>query len=151
MIGDKFMEIKRDKYLQRLIDKTGNGMIKVITGLRRSGKSYLLYDIFRKYLIENVVDDNHIIYLALDTKNNEKYHDSSILNEYLLSKIKSNDEKYYVLLDEIQMVEGFVPVLNGLIYMKNVDVYVTGSNSKMLSSDISTEFRGRGDIFIFIL
>lgn len=140
------MEIKREEYLKRLIDKQGNGMIKVITGLRRSGKSYLLYEIFRKYLLDHVTDKDHIIYLALDTKENEKYHDSEKLNEYLLENIKNEKEKYYVLLDEIQKVKDFVPVLNGLSYRKNVDVYVTGSNSKMLSSDISTEFRGRGDV-----
>lgn len=140
------MEIKRESYLKRLIDKQGNGMIKIITGLRRAGKSYLLFNIFRKYLLDNVTDENHIIYLALDTKKNEIYHDSVVLNEYLLTNIKNDKEQYYVLLDEIQMVENFVPVLNSLNYMKNVDVYVTGSNSKMLSSDISTEFRGRGDV-----
>ena len=140
------MEIKRDDYLKRLIDKQGNGMIKVITGLRRSGKSYLLFHIFRKYLLDHVTDENHVIYLALDTKENEKYHDASVLNTYLLSRITSTTEQYYVLLDEIQTVEDFVPVLNGLVYKQNVDVYVTGSNSKMLSSDISTEFRGRGDV-----
>lgn len=140
------MEIKRLNYLNRLIDKQDNGMIKIITGLRRSGKSYLLYNLFRKYLLENVTDENHIIYLALDAEENKKYWDSSVLNDYLLSKIESEKEKYYILLDEIQKVEGFVPVLNGFLYRENVDVYVTGSNSKMLSSDISTEFRGRGDV-----
>lgn len=140
------MRIERQNYLQRLIDKQGNGMIKVITGLRRSGKSYLLNDIFKNYLLKNVTDDSHVIYLALDSKKNEKYLDSSELNNYLLSKIKNEDERYYILLDEIQEVKDFVPVLNGLTYMRNVDVYVTGSNSKMLSSDISTEFRGRGDV-----
>lgn len=140
------MIIERKEYLQRLIDKQGNGMIKVITGLRRSGKSFLLKDIFKKYLLENVTDEKHVIYLALDSKKNEKYLDSSELNEFLLSEIENDDENYYVLLDEIQEVKDFVPVLNGLAYMRNVDVYVTGSNSKMLSSDISTEFRGRGDV-----
>ena len=140
------MRIERQNYLQRLIDKQDNGMIKVITGLRRSGKSYLLNDIFKNYLLTNVTDANHVIYLALDSKKNEKYLDSTELNKYLLSKIENDDEKYYVLLDEIQEVKDFVPVLNGLAYMRNVDVYVTGSNSKMLSSDISTEFRGRGDV-----
>ena len=140
------MRIERQNYLQRLIDKQDNGMIKVITGLRRSGKSYLLNDIFKNYLLTNVTDANHVIYLALDSIKNEKYLDSTELNKYLLSKIENDDEKYYVLLDEIQEVKDFVPVLNGLAYMRNVDVYVTGSNSKMLSSDISTEFRGRGDV-----
>ena len=140
------MEIKRDDYLRRLIDKQGNNMIKVITGLRRSGKSYLLYNLFRKYLLNNVTDEEHIIYLALDAEGNKKYWKSSDLNEYLLSKIKSDKEKYYILLDEIQKVDDFVPVLNGFLYKDNIDVYVTGINSKMLSSDISTEFRGRGDV-----
>ena len=140
------MEIKRADYLKRLIDKQDNKMIKVITGLRRSGKSYLLYNLFRKYLLENVTDDKHIIYLALDAEENKKYWDSSQLNEYLLDRIKSDSEKYYILLDEIQKVDDFVPVLNGFLYKENVDIYVTGSNSKMLSSDIITEFRGRGDV-----
>ena len=140
------MKIERQNYLQRLIEKQGNGMIKVITGLRRSGKSYLLNEIFKNYLLTNVTDNSHVIYLALDSKKNEKYLDSNELNKFLLSKIENEDEKYYVLLDEIQEVKDFVPVLNGLAYMRNVDVYVTGSNSKMLSSDISTEFRGRGDV-----
>lgn len=140
------MEIKRTDYLNRLIDKQGNNMIKVITGLRRSGKSYLLYNLFRKYLLDNVTDENHIIYLALDAEENKKYWDSSKLNEFLLSKIKNENEKYFILLDEIQKVNDFVPVLNGFLYKDNIDVYVTGSNSKMLSSDISTEFRGRGDV-----
>ena len=140
------MEIKREYYLNRLIEKQDNKMIKVITGLRRSGKSYLLNNIFRKYLLENVTDEKHVIYLALDTEENKKYWDSIKLNEYLLSKIENDNEKYFVLLDEIQKVNDFVPILNGFLYKDNVDVYVTGSNSKMLSSDISTEFRGRGDV-----
>ena len=140
------MNIKRDDYLQILVDKIGNGMIKVITGLRRSGKSYLLNKIFKKYLLDNITDKNHIIYLALDSQINKKYWDPDVLNDYILSKITNNKEKFFVLLDEIQFVDDFVPVLNGLIYMDNVDVYVTGSNSKLLSSDISTEFRGRGDV-----
>ena len=140
------MEIKRTNYLERLIEKRDNGMIKVITGLRRSGKSYLLDKIFRKYLLNNETDEKHIIYLALDAEENKKYWNPAELNKYLLSKIENNNEKYYILLDEIQKVNDFVPVLNGFLYKENIDVYVTGSNSKMLSSDISTEFRGRGDI-----
>ena len=140
------MKIKREKYLQRLIDKQGNRMIKIITGVKHSGKSYLLSEIFKNYLINNGTPEDHIIYLTLDTKSNEKYLNSEVLNNYLLEHVKNNNEKYYVLLDEIQKCDDFVPVLNELAYMKNVDVYVTGSNSKMLSSDISTEFRGRGDV-----
>lgn len=140
------MEIKRDNYLKRLIEHMGNGMIKVLTGLRRAGKSYLLNNIFKKYLIENITDQSHVIYLALDSKENEKYSDSNVLYEFLNSKIKNDKQKYFILLDEIQFVNDFVPVLNGLAYKNNVEIYVTGSNSNMLSSDISTEFRGRGDV-----
>ena len=136
--------IKRDVYLQKLINKRDNGLIKVITGIRRCGKSYLLDPLFKDYLIKSGVKGNHIIKLELDRLENEKYHDPYKLNDYIKSKIKDND-KYYILLDEIQLVDNFESVLNGLLYMKNLDVYVTGSNSKFLSNDIITEFRGRGD------
>lgn len=136
--------IKRDVYLQKLINKRDNGLIKVITGIRRCGKSYLLDPLFKDYLINSGVKKNHIIKLELDRLENEKYHDPYKLNDYIKSKIKDND-KYYILLDEIQLVDSFESVLNGLLYMKNLDVYVTGSNSKFLSNDIITEFRGRGD------
>ena len=119
-------------------------MIKIVTGIRRCGKSYLLNELFVNYLKESGVKDDHIIKLALDKEINMKYHDSKLLNEYIFSNIKDND-MYYVILDEIQLVEGFEFVLNGLLYEKNIDVYVTGSNSRFLSSDIITEFRGRGD------
>ena len=135
---------KRDVYLQKLINKRDNGLIKVITGIRRCGKSYLLDPLFKDYLIKSGVKENHIIKLELDRLENEKYHDPYKLNDYIKSKIKDND-KYYILLDEIQLVDNFESVLNGLLYMKNLDVYVTGSNSKFLSNDIITEFRGRGD------
>lgn len=138
------MDIKRDIYLKKLIDAKENHMIKVITGLRRSGKSYLLDPIFKDYLLNNGVKLNHIIKLELDREENKKYRDSTELNNYIKSQIKDNDI-YYILLDEIQLVEGFEAVLNGLLYERNLDVYVTGSNSKFLSSDIITEFRGRGD------
>ena len=137
-------KIKRDVYLQKLINKRDNGLIKVITGIRRCGKSYLLDPLFKDYLIKSGVKENHIIKLELDRLENEKYHDPYKLNDYIKSKIKDND-KYYILLDEIQLVDNFESVLNGLLYMKNLDVYVTGSNSKFLSNDIITEFRGRGD------
>ena len=136
--------IKRDIYLNKLISRRENGVIKVITGIRRCGKSYLLNELFVNYLKESGVKDDHIIKLALDKEANKKYHDSKLLNEYIFSNIKDND-MHYVILDEIQLVEGFEFVLNGLLYEKNIDVYVTGSNSKFLSSDIITEFRGRGD------
>lgn len=136
--------IARNDYLQKIIARKENGLIKIITGIRRCGKSYMLNIIFYNHLIESGVNDDHIIKLALDREENRKYHDSKELNEYILSQIK--DEKmHYVLIDEIQLANGFEFVLNGLLYEKNIDVYVTGSNSKFLSSDIITEFRGRGD------
>lgn len=136
--------IKRDIYLNRLINRKENGLIKIVTGIRRCGKSYLLNELFVNHLKESGVQDDHIIKLALDREENKQYHDSDSLNEYIFSNIKDK-EMYYVILDEIQLVKGFEFVLNGLLYENNIDVYVTGSNSKFLSSDIITEFRGRGD------
>ena len=137
-------EIQRKVYLDRLISRRENGVIKIITGIRRCGKSYLLDPIFKNYLIQSGVREDHIINLELDKEENKKYRDSHVLNEYIKSLIKDK-EMYYILLDEIQLVEGFEAVLNGFLYERNLDVYVTGSNSKFLSSDIITEFRGRGD------
>ena len=137
-------EIKRDAYLNKLISRKENNLIKIITGIRRCGKSYLLDPLFKNYLLESGVNEDHIIKLELDKKENEKYRDSYELNEYIKSQIKDKGI-YYILLDEIQMVEGFESVLNSFLYERNLDVYVTGSNSKFLSSDIITEFRGRGD------
>lgn len=137
-------EIQRDLYLNKIINRRENGLIKIITGIRRCGKSYLLDPLFKNYLLADGVKEDHIIKLELDRVENEKYRDSKVLNEYIRSLIKDKD-MYYVILDEIQLVEGFEFVLNGLLYEKNIDVYVTGSNSKFLSSDIITEFRGRGD------
>ena len=137
-------EIKRDLYLNKIINRRENGLIKIITGIRRCGKSYLLDPLFKNYLLADGVKEDHIIKLELDRVENEKYRDSRALNEYIRSLIKDKD-MYYVILDEIQLVKGFEFVLNGLLYEKNIDVYVTGSNSKFLSSDIITEFRGRGD------
>ena len=137
-------EIQRNVYLDRLISRRENGVIKIITGIRRCGKSYLLDPIFKNYLIQSGVREDHIIKLELDKEENKKYRDSHVLNEYIKSLIKDK-EMYYILLDEIQLVEGFEAVLNGFLYERNLDVYVTGSNSKFLSSDIITEFRGRGD------
>ena len=136
--------IERNVYLNKLINRKENGLIKVITGIRRCGKSFLLNELFVKHLIESGVKYDHIIKIALDREENKKYHDSKLLNEYILSNIK-DDKMHYVILDEIQLVKGFEFVLNGLLYENNIDVYVTGSNSKFLSSDIITEFRGRGD------
>lgn len=136
--------IERNDYLNKIIARRENGLIKVLTGIGRCGKSYMLNIIFYNYLIESGVKDDHIIKLALDREENRKYHNSELLNEYIFSKIKDTD-MYYVLIDEIQLTEGFEFVLNGLLYEKNIDVYVTGSNSRFLSSDIITEFRGRSD------
>ncbi|MEG1457454.1 MAG: ATP-binding protein [Bacilli bacterium] len=138
------MEIKRDYYLKKLIDKENNKLIKIITGIRRCGKSYLLNTIFKNYLLDNGIDDTHIISVALDDIDNYNLLNPLELSKYLKSKIE-DDDMYYIILDEIQLVENFVRLLNGLLRIDNVDVYVTGSNSKFLSSDIVTEFRGRGD------
>ena len=136
-------EIKRDFYLNQLLKKDGNGQIKIITGIRRCGKSYLLKNIFYKYLLKNN-DKDHIIYIPLDIKPNESLLDGNKFIEYVKSLIKDN-KKYYLLVDEIQKMDDFVPVLNTFLYEDNIEVYVTGSNAKLLSKDIVTEFRGRGD------
>lgn len=138
------MEIKRDYYLKKLIDKQNNGLIKIVTGIRRCGKSYLLDPMFKNYLLMNGVKENHIIKMDLDIRENRKYLDPDVLDSYIKEKI-IDDDKYYIILDEIQKVKDFESVLNGFLKIKNIDVYVTGSNSKFLSSDIVTEFRGRGD------
>ena len=138
------MEIKRDAYLQQLIERKDNGMIKVITGIRRCGKSFLLFTIFKRYLLENGVDVDHIIEIALDGIENEELRDPKACFKYIKDAMK-DDGKYYLLLDEVQFMPRFEEVLNSLLRMSNIDVYVTGSNSKFLSSDIVTEFRGRGD------
>lgn len=136
--------IERNGYLQKIIDAKENGLIKILTGIRRCGKSFLLDPIFINYLISIGVDRDHIIKLELDQKENEKYLDAYELNNYIKSKVIDSD-MYYVILDEIQLVSGFESVLNGFLYEKNIDVYVTCSNSKFLSRDIVTEFRGRSD------
>ena len=138
------MEIKRDYYLEQLKARENNGLIKVITGLRRSGKSYLLFNLFYDYLIQKGIDKSHIIAIPLDDLTNEKLRDPYEMLSYLKESIKDND-LYYIFLDEIQYLKRFEEVLNSLLHIKNVDVYVTGSNSKLLSKDVITEFRGRGD------
>ncbi len=138
------MEIKRDYYLQKLIDRKENHLIKIITGIRRCGKSYLLNHLFKNYLLETGVKKDHIIMVGLDDDDNEALLDVHELSKYIKSQIK-DDDLYYILLDEIQLVEGFEYLLNGLLRKENLDIYVTGSNSKFLSSDVITEFRGRGD------
>lgn len=138
------MEIKRDGYLKKLTDRSGNGLIKVITGIRRSGKSYLLFELFYNYLKNSGIDDDHIIKLAMDDRKNKRYRNPDVLYDYVSSLIV-DEKQYYVLLDEVQFVSEFEDVLNGFLHIKNADVYVTGSNAKFLSKDIITEFRGRGD------
>ena len=138
------MNIKRDKYLNDLINRMHNGMIKVVTGIRRSGKSYLLFTIFKNYLLEQGVDENHIVSIELDQRKDRKYRDPDTILDYIESQIK-DEEQYYILLDEVQLLDEFEEVLNSLLHIKNADVYVTGSNSKFLSKDVITEFRGRGD------
>ena len=138
------MEIKRDRYLNTLISKEHNGLIKVITGMRRCGKSYLLFTLFKEHLLSEGVAEDHIIEIAFDAFENRKYRDPDVLYPYLKEQIK-DDAMYYVLLDEIQLLGEFESILNSLIRMKNVDVYVTGSNARFLSKDVITEFRGRGD------
>ena len=138
------MEIKRNYYLNKLISKRNNKLIKIVTGIRRCGKSYLLDPIFKDYLLDNGVDENHIIKLELDSIENEECTDPKKLYEYVMEKIVDK-EIYYIILDEIQKVTNFESVLNSFLRKPNLDVYVTGSNSKFLSSDIITEFRGRGD------
>lgn len=138
------MEIKRDKYLNDLINRMHNGMIKVVTGIRRCGKSYLLFNIFRDYLKNQGVEDSHIIMIELDQRKNREYRNPDVILAYIESLITDN-EQYYVMLDEVQMLSEFEEVLNSLLHISNIDIYVTGSNSKFLSKDVITEFRGRGD------
>ncbi len=138
------MEIKRERYLNKLIDRMHNGMIKVVTGIRRSGKSYLVFKIFHDYLISQGIENSHIMKIELDMLENEQFRDPYVILKYIKEKIV-DDELYYILLDEIQLLDRFEEVLNSLLHISNVDVYVTGSNSKFLSKDIITEFRGRGD------
>ena len=147
--------IKRDYYLKQIIDKKENGLIKVITGIRRCGKSYLLFNLFYDYLINNGISKNNIITIALDDDLYIKYRNPNELSKYIREKIV-NDDMYYVLIDEVQYAISkeelrnsedirLYNVLNGLMRLRNVDIYVTGSNSKMLTKDVLTAFRGRSD------
>lgn len=138
------MEIKRDLYLDKLIRHKHNGMIKVITGIRRCGKSYLLFELFYKHLLSVGVKEDHIIKIALDDRINKKFRNPDYLCDYVHDFVK-DDDMYYILLDEVQMLDEFEDVLNSFLHIKNADTYVTGNNAKFLSKDIITEFRGRGD------
>lgn len=136
--------IKREIYLKRLIERRENGLIKVVTGIRRCGKSYLLFRLYYQYLLDSGVDASRIIRIPLDDEDYEDLRDSKQLNSYVKKHI-TDESMWYVFLDEVQMCKGFESVLNGLNRKENLDIYVTGSNSKFLSSDVLTEFRGRGD------
>ena len=137
-------QIQRQFYLQQLIDGKQNGLIKIITGIRRCGKSYLLFKLFTQYLLSSGVQGDHIIRIALDDIESKELRDPLLLYKHIRGRM-ADEALYYVLLDEVQLVPQFEEVLNSLLRMDNADVYVTGSNSKFLSSDIITEFRGRGD------
>ena len=153
------VEVQRPRYLNQLIDKKDNGRVKIITGIRRCGKSYLLFELYRKYLLSSEVSENQIIMIALDSLKNSKYRNPIELDDYVRDKIQDNGLTYYIFIDEIQFVEeisnpylegtdskvNFVDLVLGLMKIPNVDVYITGSNSKMLSSDVLTQFRDRGD------
>ena len=138
------MEFNRDLYLQKLISASNNDMIKIVTGIRRCGKSYLLFEIFHNYLLSQGVKEDHIIGLALDDNRNKALRDPDKLLEYIDSHLIHDGQTSYVILDEVQMVDGFVGVLLSMTHMRNVQTYVSGSNSKFLSKDVVTEFRGRG-------
>ena len=143
--GDDFiMIIQRDSYLNKLISRKQNGLIKVVTGVRRCGKSFLLFNLFHNHLVNSGVDEDHIIEVALDDRSNKHLRDPDNMLSFVKGKIKDN-EMYYIILDEIQMLNEFEDVLNSFLHIRNADVYVTGSNSRFLSSDVITEFRGRGD------
>ena len=141
---DSKLEFKRERYLQQLITSMESPLIKVVTGIRRAGKSYLLFNIFDRYLRESGIPEDHIIKIALDDMENASLREKTALYSFIRSRMV-NDGKYFILLDEIQYVNGFEDVLNSMLHIKNADTYVTGSNSKFLSSDIITEFRGRSD------
>ena len=138
------MEIKRDLYLNKLIRHKHNGMVKVITGIHRCGKSYLLFELFYKHLLEQGIKEDHVLKISLDDRKNKKFRDPDYLCDYVHDYVRDKD-MYYILLDEVQFVDEFEDVLNSFLNIPNADTYVTGSNAKFLSKDIITEFRGRGD------
>ena len=140
------MQIERPNYLEELKNRMHNGMVKVITGILRSGKSFLLFNIFMNFLKQSGVKENHIITIELDLYKNKDLREPEAILKYINSLIKDT-KPYYILLDEVQMLKDFEEVLNSLLHIKNADVYVTGSNSKFLSKDVITEFRGRGGYF----
>lgn len=142
------MEIKRDRYLKQLIESRQNGFIKVVTGIRRCGKSYLLNVLFYHYLLDNGVTDDHIIRIDLEDRMNKELRNPDTMLHYVHDRIKDK-ELYYIIIDEVQLMDEFVDVLNSFRHIDNADTYVTGSNSHFLSSDIPTEFRGRGETMVY--
>ena len=138
------MKFEREHYIKKLIGSKHNHLVKIVTGLRRVGKSYLLFNLYKQHLLDNGVDAGHIIELQLDSFAHRKYRNADTLYEYVENRTRQDTQMYYVMIDEVQMLEDFVDVLNGFLHIDNLDVYVTGSNAKFLSSDIVTEFRGRG-------
>ena len=137
------MKFEREHYIKKLIGSKHNHLVKIVTGLRRVGKSYLLFNLYKQHLLDNGVDAGHIIELQLDSFAHRKYRNADTLYEYVENRTRQDTQMYYVMIDEVQMLEDFVDVLNGFLHIDNLDVYVTGSNAKFLSSDIVTEFRGR--------
>ena len=138
------MEIKRDIYLNKLIRKKKNGLIKVVTGIRRCGKSYLLFHLFHDHLLDSGIPEDHIIEVALDDRSNKALRDPDAMLQFIKGNIRDRED-YYIILDEVQYLDEFEDVLNSLLHIRNADIYVTGSNSRFLSSDVITQFRGRGD------
>ena len=138
------MRILRNRYLQRLIDSRHNGMIKVVTGVRRCGKSYLLFNLFAEWLIDSGVSDDHLVRIDLEDRHNKTLRNPDAMMDYIDSKLVDS-QMYYLLIDEIQLVDEFEDVLNSYLKKRNVDVYVTGSNARFLSKDVITTFRGRGE------
>lgn len=139
------MEFQRDKYLQRLIGGKNSSLVKIVTGIRRCGKSYLLFRLFKRHLLESGVPETNILSLALDDWDSQKYRDPDRLMQYITKRLNATEGRCYILIDEVQLLDRFVEVLLSLMHNDRCDVYVTGSNSRFLSSDVATEFRGRGD------
>ena len=140
----KNMIVNRSKYIDQLVRSKGNGLIKIVTGLRRSGKSFLLKKLFRQHLLDEGVAEDHIIIIDMESRKNKNFKDPDFLLDWVEKEMK-DDSTYYIIIDEVQEVNDFVEVLSTLSVTEGADVYVTGSNSRFLSSDVVTEFRGRGD------
>ena len=138
------MIVNRTTYIDQLVRSRGNGLIKIVTGIRRSGKSFLLKKLFRQHLLDNGVQDDHIIIIDMESRKNKAFKDPDYLLDYI-DNVMKDDNTYYIIIDEVQEVNDFVEVLSTLSVTEGTDVYVTGSNSRFLSSDVVTEFRGRGD------